>query len=268
MVLTESRPKLLRVRFIHCTKSLFPLQCLLFSNVSIFSIWINKDALITLKRRQKEIYRLSRVPAFDIRHKYIEMMKNVLNSYDFGLIQSFWMEFGSPKVCFRRTFNKLPDGIETIPTTFTITGLVNNIAFWCSLLQILPDHIFDLRDGKIHTRSDVHGSVITVNYISHCSFIYELTPLELTLHFMKTNRLKKSNSANNVLQSSQSVGSTSSNRKSKIPVPPTEPLRNYIEQTKSLPRLLPAAVSYSVEAKVCIYLNAMKQITGIDIKGN
>lgn len=225
------------------------------------------DALVVLKRRQKEIYRIRRVPETDVRHKYPLMLANVLNTSDLTLLDSFWNQFSGANIRLRKTILKSEN--EITPIVHSFQGLSGIVAYCSAQLQLLPDHITQLSNAQIHTRSDIHGSIISTKYCAKYHQIYELSETELTSLYLKTNR-RCVNSVNRMIIQNKAVdGAILSKKKirktSKSNFPPTQPLQNYIHRMGCLPKLLPQPFAVSLSGRFTLYLNAMKQIVGVDI---
>lgn len=114
---------------------------------------------------------LPRILKNDIRRRYSMMYANVMNSYDFDLISSFFLRFMKPDLRFEKKCQIGPG-----PLTL-VSGVDVVIKYFLVLLQGSPDKITKVSDITIKQSSvDRTRTEVTCKFSVHNSIVYELYP--------------------------------------------------------------------------------------------
>lgn len=126
----------------------------------------------------------------DIRKSYAPMIANILNSSDFVLIRKFFETFGVPGV----NLDFCHDPCGTYDQHYRVNGDFNAKFTGADLMACIvgafpnsaPDYTFEIKDAQIRIRNDTEGSIVTANYISHATYVYDFNLNEITKEIFRS----------------------------------------------------------------------------------
>ncbi len=111
----------------------------------------------------------------DIRRRYIEMLNNVLNSYDLELHRRFFEEFGNPNLI--QIFNSFPfDLLEKLSQKTRLEGIDSLVEGIGRQYLAIPDIVFQLSDVKVCQRLNTPGSKIVATSMVRGTMLYSIVP--------------------------------------------------------------------------------------------
>lgn len=201
-------------------------------------------------------------PSNDVRLVYMSMLNNVLNSYDFDMIHSFWVQFSLPKPFLKMSHRIIGD--LTIPKSISFQGMDCMVAYWCSMLQLGPDTVSNFSNVKVHTRSDMKGeSVVIARANAKCTLLYGVPVSAVVENYIRTRKIKKGNDDTNA--NSSKKYKKKARKQHDYVFPPTEPVKHYLSENGQLP-LLPKPLCACIQGLVYVYLNAERQIKGFELQ--
>lgn len=239
-----------------------------------------------MNRRAISWSNLKRTFVADIRQSYPLMISNTLNSHDFELVQSFWM-----KLCGNRpraNFSLCRSGNNREKMGIDFTGLNYGIAYWSSLLQLLPDSVFTLNEVEVYERPQNRGSVVKAKLRVVATKIYEIYASQLAVHYMKNHprRVNKRHSPPNTTKASMGqaphgyrssvagLDEYPSKRPRTLPsiykrgFPPTDPLQSYLADLASnggIISMMKERMREVTQGDLYVFLNDSKEIMSIEV---
>ncbi len=147
--------------------------------------WKNGSTQRTVKApKLKECFRaplaihFPRILKSDIRRKLVSMYENVMNSYDYELISSYFQRFFVTDVRFEKK------NITTSPvkSVTILEGVQPVLSFFLLLLQICPDKITRVSDIQLKRLSnDGARTEVACRFVTKNTAIYQLTPQLFTM---------------------------------------------------------------------------------------
>lgn len=160
----------------------------LFSDKNVVVVDISRKQHKKEKKPKAKRYPLYshhfRILKNDIRKNYAAMVANMLNSSDFCLIRKFFETFGLPGATL--DFGHDPSG--SYDPEYRINGNFNAKFIGAELMACIlgsfpnsaPDYAFSIKDAQIRIRSDTDGCIVTANYISRATYVYDFNLNEIT----------------------------------------------------------------------------------------
>lgn len=114
---------------------------------------------------------IPRILKSDIRRKYLFMFTNVMNSYDFPLLDSFFRKFTASNV----SLYKSPCQMDKGPAV-ALSGVNLLIYYMGAMLQTSPDKVIRLDGTTIKQRSDTEDTVLSANFSLKFTRFYNISP--------------------------------------------------------------------------------------------
>lgn len=150
------------------------------------------------ERRRLQYYRVSQVTSLpfprilknDFRRKFIPMFINVVNSYNYHLICSFFSKFLTPNVQIdRKGYSSPSKHYETV-----FHGVQPVLFYYLILLQMGPDKVTSVTDIQLKQYIyDLERTEIVCKFVVKGSKFYEISPSEFLV--LQNDLLRISNEA-------------------------------------------------------------------------
>lgn len=153
----------------------------------------------------------------DIRRKYIDMYRNVVNNHDMWLFTRFLMEFGNPHHC---QFNiTLPSAANT---PIVLCNGISDVVYGLTQIHLkLPDCVHLLSDTSIHVPHHAPGSRIVSKMVFEGTRLFEFhdDALAEAVRAEAAKKKKKKEKITGILSEEEEVEDTSliNNRSTEIP---------------------------------------------------
>lgn len=217
------------------------------------------EALLGLSKSDIQIIPLVKTVPTDIRRQYALMLANVLNSSDYDLIQSFWMNFSAQRPRLKKVHEII--GSAIIPRGIIFDGIDSIVAYWCSILQVAPDTVIRISDVKIISGKDSSrgGTIVTATVFVQSTIMYQINPSALAEYFIR-NRKLLANNHDCFPKSLDAKSKAGMKRPVDCAFSPTEPLRFYAAATGALPPMVPHPLSLTINGKMSFYLDDLHKI--------
>jgi hypothetical protein len=136
------------------------------------------SAYQTQKQQQKRIV-LPKILKSDIRRKFLIMFANVMNSYDFSLMSSFFKAFCVSDLSLFNVKN------DCCPPHLYGRDLVAD--YFSSLLKLSPDKVFRVFDIKLRQRSDFNGKTeVYCDFTIDKTAFYDANPLKVANYLLQS----------------------------------------------------------------------------------
>lgn len=239
------------------------------------TIFNEVDSLVTLKKR-KLLAPVRKILDVDLRRKYLMMLTNTINSHDSNLIHSFFRMFCNKNTKMRRIYSPQTFFGKIFQSNILLYGVDGASLYWNALVQMMPDHVLSFSDVHIHTQSDTLGCIITAKYTGEATMIFEdVLPHKLIKSYLESYE-DYMNSPTDLDNTREPLTKKVLKKRKNASIqngcicplnifPVTEPLAAYISKMGALPRLKDQTLTGKMDGYLRMYLNAAKQIVGIDI---
>lgn len=122
-----------------------------------------------------------RILKYDIRRKYAQMYTNVINSYDYELIVSFFRTFALADLVFE---------IQNQYKNIQLEGTDQVVKYFMLHLQVTPDRVTNIFDVRLkQSLHKVGKTEVAFNFRSSNTFLYEIFPLQFKELLANTPRI-------------------------------------------------------------------------------
>lgn len=196
---------------------------------------------------------IPRILKGDIRRRYAQMYANVMNSYNYDLVMSYFQRFYVPSA----SMTKNPVRDNPNPVT-EIHGIELLTYYYLILQQSAPDKITKVCDIQLKQRSDSDDIEIICHFSASYTQLYELTPNSIPNCFKEQTQL--------TLQDKPVLGKRKMNDEVEYLLPSLDrsmfdPINGVFCQSRF--QRLPAPKPHCVDGQMIMKINSMKQIVSI-----